>query len=156
MCAECEGGRESAWEDVEAKERMEEARLEARAIVRCVAEGAICRRLFETDGEMKDLRNGWYRLRSLGCRGGGLGVLVGRRGCDIINEVREASAEAYGELLFEEAIPPPKGTDWLDKAFKGSRIDEWLQIMAATKRRAEAKERRTGRPPTAEMRGGDA
>ena len=153
---EPKGGVLFARDGTEAKARVAKASREAKSIIWNATERAVCRYLFRTDGEMRGLRSGWYRLRSLGCGGGSLGDLVGRRGCEIINEVRGVIAEAHGEFLFEVAIPPPKGTDWLDKAFETSNIDEMLQTAAVIKLRARSKTRRAERSPPMETVGGDA
>ena len=140
----------------EARKLVEEANSVARAILRRVTERAICRRMFVTDGEMSDLRAGWYRLRSLGCQGRGLDYLVDRRGCEIVNAIRKTLCEAHGEGYVVEAVPRPKGTEWLEEALKGSGIDERLMAMAAARKPVKAKARCARGPSTADLRGGDA
>ena len=121
-------------------------------MLRRVTEIAICRRMFVTDGEMSDLRAGWFRLRSLGCQGRGLDYLVERRGCEIVNAIRKTLCEAHGEGYFVEAVPRPKGTEWLE----GSGIDERLMAMAAARKPVKAKARCARGHSTADLRGGDA
>jgi len=140
----------------EARKLVEEANSVARAILRRVTESAICRRMFVTDGEMSDLRAGWYRLRSLGCQGRGLDYLVDRRGCEIVNAIRKTLCEAHGEGYFVEVVPRPKGTEWLEEALKGSGIDGRLMAMAAARKPVKAKAMCARGPSTADLRGGDA